>query len=193
MALFNFMVIDYSRPGQIADRFNVSIKVLGRLELLDEKLRKNIELAEERTRGNTNGRLNFCVAYTSRDEICRAMKETVHQCCGKGLPVESITDGFLSAQMDVAGDSIPVDILVRTSRVQRLSDFLLWQCHQDTNIQVVDVHWPDFDMWQLFLVILRWQRKKDGFQVAKIPYYYFSSVFFSCIVIPILVGSCTIC
>ncbi|KAJ5109116.1 hypothetical protein N7456_005791 [Penicillium angulare] len=189
MALFKFMLIDYSRPGKIADQYNMSIRVVGRLDLLDDDFRKKIDYAIKRTGGNTNGVLNLCVAYTSRDEVSRAMKETVHQCCEQGLPVESITDKSIAAHMDVT-DDIPVDIVVRTSRVQRLSDFLLWQSHRDTDIQIVDVLWPDFDLWQLFLVILRWQRKQDGFEPARASGISVPFKLFSCILMTILLGLC---
>lgn len=55
-----------------------------------------------------------------------------------------------------AGDP-PVDLLVRTSGVSRLSDFMLWQCHQDTQIVFLDVLWPDFDLWSFLPVLWEWQ------------------------------------
>jgi ditrans,polycis-polyprenyl diphosphate synthase len=63
--------------------------------------------------------------------------------------------------MDTA-DNPPVDLLVRSSGVYRFSDFLLWQCHQDTQIQVMDTLWPDFGTWELFMVLLKWQRVKTA-------------------------------
>ena len=54
-------------------------------------------------------------------------------------------------------------MLIRTSGVQRLSDFMLWQCHQDTDIIFVEDLWPDFDMWTFLPILLNWglKRKKD--------------------------------
>jgi undecaprenyl diphosphate synthase len=58
----------------------------------------------------------------------------------------------------------PLDLLIRTSGVERLSDFLLWQCHRDTQIEFVDCLWPEFDMWKFLPILLDWglkQRRKD--------------------------------
>lgn len=53
----------------------------------------------------------------------------------------------------------PLDILIRTSGVERLSDFMLWQCHENTEIVFLDVMWPEFDLWQFLPVLLGWQRR----------------------------------
>jgi ditrans,polycis-polyprenyl diphosphate synthase len=58
----------------------------------------------------------------------------------------------------------PLDLLVRTSGVERLSDFMLWQCHQDTQIVFLSVLWPEFDLWSFLPVLWEWQwrRRKEG-------------------------------
>lgn len=58
----------------------------------------------------------------------------------------------------------PLDLLIRTSGVQRLSDFMLWQCHEDTEIVFLKTLWPEFDLWHFLPVLLEWQwrQKKIG-------------------------------
>ncbi|TKA67473.1 hypothetical protein B0A49_08491 [Cryomyces minteri] len=74
---------------------------------------------------------------------------------------ETITSETLSDHMSTAGTP-PLDLLVRTSGVERLSDFMLWQCHQDTSIVFLECLWPEFDLWQFLPVLVewQWQRKK---------------------------------
>lgn len=76
---------------------------------------------------------------------------------------ENITAETLSSHMYTGSDP-PVDLLVRTSGVCRLSDFLLWQCHETTQIVFLDVLWPDFDLWSFLPVLWEWQwrMKKEG-------------------------------
>jgi len=69
---------------------------------------------------------------------------------------ELITPATLTAHMFTATDP-PLDLLIRTSGVERLSDFMLWQCHQHTQIVFVPVLWPDFDLWSFLPVIWEWQ------------------------------------
>ncbi|KAH7273853.1 Decaprenyl diphosphate synthase-like protein [Fusarium solani] len=81
-----------------------------------------------------------------------------------GLPnPETITAETLDKHMYTASDP-PLDIFVRTSGVERLSDFMLWQCHQDTQIFFIDTLWPDFDLHDFIWILLEWQwrqKQKD--------------------------------
>jgi hypothetical protein len=72
--------------------------------------------------------------------------------------------------------SPPLDILVRTSGVKRLSDFMLWQarsllfiyhawliknlqCCEDTQLHLASAYWPEFGLWDFVPIILDYQRK----------------------------------
>ncbi|KAL9099433.1 MAG: hypothetical protein Q9163_005069 [Psora crenata] len=85
---------------------------------------------------------------------------------------ESITSKVLNDHMYTAGLP-PLDLLIRTSGVERLSDFMLWQCHQDTDIVFLDCLWPEFDMWTFLPVLIEWQWKnrrmseKDDARVSR--------------------------
>lgn len=77
---------------------------------------------------------------------------------------EAITSSTLTSHMFTA-DNPPLDLLVRTSSVHRLSDFMLWQCHQHTEIVFLDLLWPEFDLWSFLPVLWEWQwrqRKSQG-------------------------------
>ncbi|KUJ15441.1 Undecaprenyl diphosphate synthase [Mollisia scopiformis] len=69
---------------------------------------------------------------------------------------ETISSDTIGDHMFTAGDP-PLDLLVRTSGVKRLSDFMLWQCHEDTEIVFLDCLWPEFDLWQFLPVLVEWQ------------------------------------
>lgn len=74
---------------------------------------------------------------------------------------ETITAQVLDDHMFTAGTP-PLDLLIRTSGVERLSDFMLWQCHQNTEIVFLNCLWPEFDLWTFLPVLVEWQwrRKK---------------------------------
>lgn len=79
---------------------------------------------------------------------------------------ESITAETLDGHMYTAPDP-PLDIFVRTSGVERLSDFMLWQCHENTHIFFLKVFWPDFDLKHFLPVLLEWQwRQKQAAREA---------------------------
>lgn len=72
---------------------------------------------------------------------------------------ENITDATIDDHMWTAG-APPLDLLIRTSGVQRLSDFMLWQCHEKTEVVFLDCLWPEFDLWQFLPVMVEWQWKQ---------------------------------
>lgn len=72
---------------------------------------------------------------------------------------ESITADILNDHMFTAG--LPrLELLVRTSGVERLSDFMLWQCHQDTEIVFLKCLWPEFDLWTFLPILVEWQWRR---------------------------------
>ncbi|KAK8094186.1 Di-trans-poly-cis-decaprenylcistransferase [Apiospora hydei] len=83
----------------------------------------------------------------------------------KAIPfkdAESITVDSINSHMYTA-DCPPLDIFIRTSNVMRLSDFMLWQCHEDTHIFFLKCFWPEMDLWHFIPVLLEWQwrQKKE--------------------------------
>lgn len=72
---------------------------------------------------------------------------------------ENITAETIESHMYTAGCP-PLDIFVRTSGVERLSDFLLWQCHQEAHIFFLKCLWPEFDLWHFLPVLVEWQRRQ---------------------------------
>ncbi|KAK4224980.1 Decaprenyl diphosphate synthase-like protein [Podospora fimiseda] len=72
---------------------------------------------------------------------------------------ETITPETIDKHMYTA-DCPPLDIFVRTSGVERLSDFLLWQCHQDTHIFFLKCLWPEFNLRHFLPVLVEWQYRK---------------------------------
>lgn len=69
---------------------------------------------------------------------------------------ETITPSTITSHLYTANNP-PVDLLIRTSGVSRLSDFMLWQCHEDTQIVFLTVLWPEFDLWSFLPVLWGWQ------------------------------------
>ena len=80
---------------------------------------------------------------------------------------ETISATTLDSHMHTS-QSPPLDLLIRTSGVERLSDFMLWQCHESTQIVFVKTLWPAFDLWQFLPVVWEWQwRVRKGEEKAR--------------------------
>jgi ditrans,polycis-polyprenyl diphosphate synthase len=76
----------------------------------------------------------------------------------ESICAQTLTDNMMTA------DAPPLDLLVRTSGVERLSDFMLWQCHENTSIVFLKCLWPEFDLWQFLPVLVEWQWQQKKIQ-----------------------------
>jgi ditrans,polycis-polyprenyl diphosphate synthase len=76
----------------------------------------------------------------------------------ESISAQTLTDNMMTA------DAPPLDLLVRTSGVERLSDFMLWQCHETTSIVFLKCLWPEFDLWQFLPVLVEWQWQQKKIQ-----------------------------
>jgi len=81
---------------------------------------------------------------------------------------ETITEETLDRHMYTAADP-PLDIFIRTSGVERLSDFMLWQCHQDTHVFFLKCLWPEFDLQHFIPVLLEWQWRQKQLEREDSP------------------------
>ncbi|RWV93717.1 hypothetical protein GW17_00043815 [Ensete ventricosum] len=142
----------------IVHKFGLRIDFWGRLDLLSESARLAAERAMAATASNTGPVLCVCVAYTSTDEIARAIKKS----CSKKREEEaagargSIAVADLEKNFDSAHCPDP-DILIRTSGETRLSNFLLWQSAM-THLQNPRPLWPEFSLRNLIWAILKYQK-----------------------------------
>ncbi|KAJ7349007.1 Decaprenyl diphosphate synthase-like protein [Mycena albidolilacea] len=163
MDLAHDKLMEMSRHGQILEEYGVRLNVLGKTALLPERVQEVIRHVESITRNNNKAILNICIAYSSQDEITTAVNSAVRLSLDKeksNPDNREITEHDIDAQLftSLAG-SPPLDILVRTSGVKRLSDFLLWQSSENTQIHFSKAYWPEFGLWDFVPIILDYQRK----------------------------------
>lgn len=121
----------------------VRIIFIGQREGLDSKVLKAIKKAEENTKNNKKGTLVICFNYGGQQEIVDATKKIA----ASGLPPEEITDEVITAYL-YSPEIPPVDLVIRTSGEQRLSNFMLWRAAY-SELYFVDEHWPDFTTSEL--------------------------------------------
>ena len=155
-------LLQLCQHGDIADQYDIRIKILGQRNLVAEDVRKVIERAESMTATNTRATLNVCFPYTSRDEMTAAVSSLVEKAETGGLSraeIEHLSIHDFEEELMTVGCPDP-DIMIRTSGVERLSDFLLWQSGQSTTIRFVDAYWPDFNLWTFLPILVEWQIKE---------------------------------
>jgi undecaprenyl diphosphate synthase len=118
---------------------DVRLKIIGNYRALAPDIVTLIEDAMARTAGNTRTTLVVALNYGSQDELVRAATAAA----GQG----AITAEAIEANLDTA-DLAPLDLLIRTSGEQRLSNFMLWQAAY-AELWFTDTLWPDFTKEEL--------------------------------------------
>ena len=113
---------------------NVRLRIIGDYKAFPADITKLIDDALARTAGNDGSTLAVALNYGAQDEIARAAAAAA----AKG----AVTAEAIEAELDTAGMP-PLDLLIRTSGEQRLSNFLLWQAAY-AELWFTDVLWPDF-------------------------------------------------
>lgn len=113
----------------------VRFEVIGRRDRLAGPLVSLIEETEAHTSGCTRLHLRVAIDYSSRDAILRAVEA-----------------GARDKQSLSAALGPDVDLLIRTSGEQRLSDFLLWECAY-AEFHFTEVAWPELTAADLRLAL----------------------------------------
>ncbi|HEX9983162.1 MAG TPA: di-trans,poly-cis-decaprenylcistransferase [Thermoanaerobaculia bacterium] len=128
----------------------VRLNVIGRRDRLAPALVRHIEAAEAATAGGQKLRLRLAIDYSSRDAIARAA-------CGK-CGAHSFRQRL---SMAIHADSVieDVDLLIRTGREKRLSDFLLFEAAY-AELHFSDRLWPDFDASDLAEAVSDYRRRE---------------------------------
>ena len=119
---------------------NVCIRIIGAYESFASPVRAVIERAMKRTRENTGLNLNIALNYGSRAEILRAANLAMQQAISEGK--SEITSEMLEQNFYTAGQP-EVDLLIRTSGEQRVSNYLLYQISY-AEFLFPKEYWPDF-------------------------------------------------
>lgn len=119
------------------DEENIRLKILGSTVGVSDKILKAINDAEARTANNTRGTLAICFNYGGQLEITDAVKNIIQS----GVPAEDITPDVISQNLYYP-EVPPVDLVVRTSGEQRLSNFMLWRAAY-SEFLFLEKLWPD--------------------------------------------------
>lgn len=141
-ALMQLIVEFFDKEIDELDANNVRIRILGNKEVLPAEAKNAVEKAEERTEGNTGLNLNIAINYGARDELLRAFKTLAKKTSENGTPIDSITLDDLENAFYTANQP-DVDLVIRTSGEQRLSNFLLYQSAY-AELSFIQKLWPDF-------------------------------------------------
>ncbi len=139
------------------DKNNIKLIVLGSRENISKRILKAIDNAQAKTANNTKGTLAVCFNYGGQLEIVDAVKKVVQS----GIPADSVTIDLVSQNI-YAPELPPLDLLVRTSGEQRLSNFMLWRSAY-SEIMFIEKFWPDMRKGDVAEIINHFSKRARRF------------------------------
>jgi undecaprenyl diphosphate synthase len=140
MGLLRFYI---SRELDALHREGIRIKILGDHNAFQDDVAKLVDAAVARTADNQRMTLAIALNYGARAELVQATRRIAERAEAGALRAADVDEATVEAALDTA-DLPPLDLLIRTSGEQRLSNFLLWQAAY-AELLFVDTLWPDFD------------------------------------------------
>jgi undecaprenyl diphosphate synthase len=136
---FNREVIQRRRDEM--NDLGVRIRWVGRPQRLWKSVVEDLEVAEEMTKRNKTLTLNMCINYGGRAEIADAAAALARAVTRRKLKPEQISEKVFAKYLDEPRMS-DVDLFLRSSGEQRISNFLIWQSAY-AELVFMDVLWPD--------------------------------------------------
>ena len=139
----------------------VKLRVIGDWRRLAPDLVAMIDGAIARTQGNPGPTLVIALNYGAQAEIAAAARALAEQARDGRLDPAAIDEARFTAALETH-DLPPLDLMIRTSGEQRLSNFLLWQAAY-AELLFVDTLWPDFDEATLAAALEQYGRRQRRF------------------------------
>ena len=140
MGLLRFYI---TRELDALHQEGVRLKILGDHKAFQPDIAMLVDQAVTRTAGNQRMTLAIALNYGARAELVHAARRLAERVQAGEIQSNEIDEAMVEASLDTAGLP-PLDLVIRTSGEQRLSNFLLWQAAY-AELLFVDTLWPDFD------------------------------------------------
>lgn len=160
-ALFSLFLIALKKEIKKLDEANIRFKVIGDLSIFDDELIQMIQKSEAQLSKNTGLTLVIAANYGGKWDIVQATKKIAKEIESKAMTIDDIDETLFDSKMSL--NSLPaVDLLIRTSGEQRISNFLLWECAY-SEFYFTQTLWPAFNEDNINEAVAEFNTRKRRF------------------------------
>ena len=160
-ALMSLLVNSLKKELLTFQENGVIVNAIGNIENLPNKAKKALNEVIIQTKDNSKIIMTLALSYGSREEIVNAIKNISKKVVNKELSVKEIDENIINNHLYTF--NLPeVDLMIRTSGEQRISNFLLWQMAY-AELYFTDVLWPDFRKEHFYDAIIEYQNRERRF------------------------------
>ena len=159
--LMRLLVSSLKKEIKTLEDNDISLNTIGNINTLPKKAQKELNEVIAKTAKNKGLRLTLALSYGAREEIIHAVKEISLKVKNNIISTDEIDESCINKHL-YTHDLPEVDLLIRTSGEQRVSNFLLWQIAY-AEFYFTDVLWPDFTKAHLHDAIYNYQKRERRF------------------------------
>lgn len=139
----------------------IRLDALGDVEKLPPFVREPLDELRTASQGNSQMVLTLALSYGGRESIARAARAAAKDVAAGILRVEDLDTNRLGSYLPTA--KLPaLDLLIRTSGEQRVSNFMLWELAY-AELVFVDVQWPEFRRQHLYKCLEEYAARERRF------------------------------
>ena len=159
--LMKLLISSLKKEVKTLQKNNIKLSTIGNLNSLPTKVAKELKDVIEKTKDNNRLTLTLALSYGSQEELIKTIKEISLKVKNNLISPENIDKSVINNHL--YDHYLPdVDLLIRTSGEQRISNFLLWEIAY-AELFFSDILWPDFNKENLFEAILNYQNRERRF------------------------------
>ncbi|MDO7569534.1 MAG: isoprenyl transferase [Flavobacteriaceae bacterium] len=179
LTLFTFSTENWSRPedevgilmrlllSSLKKEFNrlnnnnIKLKSIGDLVKLPHLVREELNYVVEKTKDNTGLTLTLALNYGAKEELTNAMRNIANKVKNSIISPEKVDQSMINEHL--YSHYLPaVDLLIRTSGEERISNFLLWHIAY-AELYFTTTLWPDFSKEDLKKALINYGKRERRF------------------------------
>ena len=179
LTLFAFSTDNWSRPkdevnllmkllvGSLKKEFkriidnNIRLCSVGNLDSLPNLVKEELLFVVEKTKNNTGMVLTLALNYGGKEEIIDAVKAISDKVKNSIISPEKVDESTIIEHL-YTRNLPPVDLLIRTSGEERISNFLLWHIAY-AELYFTKTLWPDFKKEDLKEALINYSKRERRF------------------------------
>ncbi len=140
---------------------NIKLETIGDLKKLPENVKSSLKETVNKTKKNNRLTLTIAINYGGKEDISNAFKLLLEKVKNNIISPKKIDELIINNHLYTR--NLPdVDLLIRTSGEQRISNFLLWKIAY-AELYFSNVLWPDFNEKCLHDAIISYQNRERRF------------------------------
>ena len=179
LTLYAFSIENWDRPSDevsslmsllvstLRDEFDeifdkdIKLNAVGEINSLPKEVVSELEFIINKTKNNRKMNLTLALSYGGKQEIFNAVKMIADKVKNNLIELNNFDDSIINSHLYTK--NLPdVDLLIRTSGEQRISNFYLWQSAY-SELYFIDKLWPDFSITDYHKIIKQFKKVKRNF------------------------------